>query len=329
MTTVETQRSGQIPNPVAVGIGCVVGLMLISFALARSANSVSWTLYTLADDLSLASLLLWLSLLLWASLASVFQPVRRAGLPFGCLLGAPPCRRVERWTWLGLMVLAAGAASFPGMVPSSHLGLTLRVGQPWRSVAASDPGRLVTRLALGVQTPPWTPTPHVALSGWIFAPVSGEYHFELAALGDALLEVDGEPFLEVGAPGVEMSRAWVTDPSGARRAEGKLAAGFHRVRLFYRQGDGTAAVRLRWTPPYVARPRPIPVRYLLADGTPPETRWRRTAALTCRRIGIAALAVLGAVPLSGLVARALAWARPSGPRPADRRISRDEAMRRA
>ena len=117
--------------------------------------------------------------------------VRRAGLPFGCLLGAPPCSRIVRWTWLGLIAVAAAAALFPGMVPSSHRGLTLRVGQPWRSTAATDAGRLVTRLTLGDRAPAWSPAPHVVLSGWIFAPVSGDYHFELEARGDALLEVDG------------------------------------------------------------------------------------------------------------------------------------------
>ena len=249
--------------------------------------------------------------------------VRRAGLPFGCLLGAPPCSRIVRWTWLGLIAVAAAAALFPGMVPSSHRGLTLRVGQPWRSTAATDAGRLVTRLTLGDRAPAWSPAPHVVLSGWIFAPVSGDYHFELEARGDALLEVDGEPFLGLGAHGAEISRGWATDPSGARRAEGSLDWGFHQIALFYRPGEGPAGLRLRWTAPDITRPRTIPVRYLLPDGTPPETRQWRARALMCRRIGLAALAGLIAVPLSGVVARALArgWPSASGTRSAGRGLT--------
>jgi len=229
------------------------------------------------------------------------------------------------------MVLAAVTAAFPGMVPSSRQGLTLRVGQPWRSTAATEPGRLVTRLSLGDTAPPWTPAPHVVLSGWIFAPVSGDFHFELAAHGDALLEVDGAPFLGVNAHGAEITREWATDETGSRRASGELRAGFHRVTLFYRPGEGPAGVRLRWTPPHVDRPRSIPVRYLLPDGTPPETlRWRG-GALTCRRIGLAAVVVLVALPLSGGVALALTrgWAFVAGARAAGGAVSRGEGPRRA
>ena len=331
MAIAGTPRYPPTLNPVAVGVGCVVALVLVSFGLAQASNMVSWTLYTLAGDLYVPALLLWVALLLWAGVASVSDRVRRAGLPFGCLLGAPPCSRIVRWTWLGLIAVAAAAALFPGMVPSSRRGLTLRVGQPWRSTAAADAGRLVTRLTLGDRVPAWSPAPHVALSGWIFAPVSGEYHFELAARGDALLEVDGAPFMGVGDHGVEISRGWATDPSGARRAEGRLDRGFHQIALFYRPGEGPAGLRLRWTAPDVTRPRPIPVRYLLPDGTPPEARQWRARALTCRRIGLAALAGLIAVPLSGLAARAIAriWPSASGTRAAGRGLTPGEDPRRA
>jgi hypothetical protein len=156
--------------------------------------------------------------------------------------------------------------------------------------------------------------------------VSGEFHFELLAQGDALLEVDGVPFLGLNAHGAEITREWATDASGARRTAGRLRTGFHRVTLFYRPGEGPAGLRLRWTPPYVDRPRPIPVRYLLPDGTPPETRRWRALALTCRRLGLAALVVLVAVPLSGRAALLLTrrWLPASGARSPDRALSRGQ-----
>ena len=153
MAIAGTPRYPPTLNPVAVGVGCVVALVLVSFGLAQASNMVSWTLYTLAGDLYVPAILLWVALLLWAGVASVSDRVRRAGLPFGCLLGAPPCSRIVRWTWLGLIAVAAAAALFLGMVPSSRRGLTLRVGQPWRSTAATDAGRLVTRLTLGDRVP--------------------------------------------------------------------------------------------------------------------------------------------------------------------------------
>jgi hypothetical protein len=331
LPTTGAQRDRPSLNPVAVGLGCVATLALASFGLDRAADSLSWAYYTLATDLRLAALLLWTALLLWAGVASVSERARRAGLPLACLLGRPPCPRLVRWTWLGLMVLAAGAAAFPGMVPSSQRGVTLRVGQPWRGTAATDRGQLVTRLTLGDAVPPWTPAPHVVLSGWIFAPVSGDYHFELAAHGDALLEVDGAPFLGLNVHGAEITREWATDETGARRASGPLGTGFHRLTLFYRPGEGPAGVRLRWTPPYVDRPRSIPVRYLLPEGTPPETRRWRAFALTSRRIGRAALVVLVAVPLSGGVALALSrgWAAAAGAGSAGGELGRGEGPRRA
>ncbi len=326
MSTAGIPRDRPSLNPVAVGLGCVVALGLSSVGLARASDSLGWTLYTLATDLWLAALLLWAALLAWAGVASVSQRARRAGLPLACLLGRSPCPPMVRWTWLGLMVLASAATAIPGMVPSAPQGLTLRVGQPWRGTATTDPGRLVTRPTLGDAAPPWAPAPHVVLSGWIFAPVSGDYHFELAALGDALLEVDGAPFLGVNAHGAEITRVWATDPSGARRAAGALGAGFHRLTVSYRPGEGPAGVRLRWMPPDTGRPRSIPVRYLMPDGTPPGMlRWR-AFALMCRRFGIAALVVLVAVPLSGAVARVLtrSWLSPSGARSAGRGLSRGE-----
>jgi hypothetical protein len=331
LPTTGTQRDRSSLNPVAVALGCVATLALASFGLDRAADSLSWTYFTLATDLRLAAVCLWTALLLWAGLASVSDRARRAGLPLSCLLGRPPCPRVVRWVWVGLILLAAAAAAFPGIVPTSRQGFTLRVGQPWRGTAATDRGRLVTRLSLGDTAPPWVPAPHVVLSGWIFAPVSGDFHFELAAHGDALLEVDGAPFLGVNAHGAEITREWATDETGARRASGELRAGFHRVTLFYRPGEGPAGVRLRWTPPHVDRPRSIPVRYLLPDGTPPETlRWRGVA-LMCRRIGLAAVVVLVALPLSGGVALALTrgWAFVAGARAAGGAVSRGEGPRRA
>jgi uncharacterized membrane protein YbjE (DUF340 family) len=73
------------------------------------------------------------------------------------------------------------------------------------------------------------------------------------------------------------------------------------------------------------------VRYLLPDGTPAKTlRWRGVA-LTCRRVGLAALVVLVALPLSGGVALALTrgWASVAGARAAGGAVSRGEGPRRA
>jgi hypothetical protein len=158
------------------------------------------------------------------------------------------------------------------------------------------------------------------LAGWTYAPVSGPYHFELTSYGDALVEIDGYPLLGFGDHGATLKTNWATDPSGARRAMMHLRAGFHRVRLLYRQPDDRAHVALRWFAPHQTRPRRIPPRYLLPDGTSPETLQWRARVLAAQRLGVVVLVSLLVFRLVGIARRVGHFAAPflsrwAGPQP--------------
>jgi hypothetical protein len=291
-------------RPVAVAVGCVVALALAGVGLGLVVNRLDWALYTLVRDLPWAAFALWAGLLVWSGLASASSAVRRAGLPLGRLLDPSPWPRVAHRVWVVLVVLTAAAALLPSVLRPSPRGVSLGVGQSWSAAGPEVPGRAVPSFAFRGASPPRAERPlSVVLTGWTYAPLSGPYHFELASYGDALVEIDDRPLLGLGQHGATLVTNWVTDPSGARRAQVQLETGFHRVRLLYRQPDAHAHAALRWLPPYHSRPRQIPLRYLLPDGTSPDVLQGRTWALTGQRVGIVLLVSLLVVRLAGIARR--------------------------
>jgi hypothetical protein len=208
--------------------------------------------------------------------------------------------------WVALVALTAVAVLLPAVLRPSPRGVSLRVGQAWSltGTAAQAPATVVPRFEfLGASPAPSDRPLSVVITGWTYAPVPGPYHFELAAHGAALVEIDDRPLLGLGQHGATLVTNWVTDPSGARRAQVQLETGFHRVRLLYRQPDAHAHAALRWLPPYHSRPRQIPLRYLLPDGTSPDVLQGRTWALTGQRVGIVLLVSLLVVRLAGIARR--------------------------
>ena len=306
-TTVHA-RSGAAPRgrPEAVGLGCVLGLVGASVALELAVDQLDWTLYTLVQDLRWAAIGLWAALLLWAGLAAASGAVRRLELlrPLG---GAPRPRAVRR-VWAAGLALAALLVLLPWLVPVPPRGLSLRGGQAWGSAAPGVPATRVRGLQLDGAERRARAMP-VALTGWIFAPVSGAYHFRLAAAGDARLEIDGAPLLGLGEHQATIETRWATDPDGARRAETRLGAGFHRIAVFYRTREDAPRLSVRWTPPLLTRYRQVPVRYLLPDDTSTRARRGRAGLLTGARLGIVTLVVLLMLRLGAGVASRLARAR--------------------
>ena len=206
--------------------------------------------------------------------------------------------------WVTIVALAAALVLLPAVFRPSPLGVSLRVGQAWPSAAPEVPADTVPRFAFqGASSPRQERPLSVVIAGWTYAPVPGPYHFELAAHGDALVEIDGRPLLGLGQHGATLETNWMTDPSGARRAQVHFRTGFHQVRLLYRQPDDHAHVALRWFPPYHSRPRQIPPRYLLPDETSPEIRQWRGLVLAGQRLGIVLLVSLLVVRLVGVVRR--------------------------
>ena len=321
MAMLASARDRARASHVAAGLGLVVALVLAALGFQLVVNRLDWALYTLVRDLRWAAFLLWAGLLVWSLLASVSGAVRRVGLPLGRLLDPSPWPRGAHRAWVGALALAAIAVLVPALLRPSPRGVSLHVGQAWSSAAAEVPARTVPRFAfLGAPSPPSERPLGVVMAGWTYAPAPGPYHFELTAYGDALVEIDGRPLLGLGQHGAKLETNWVTDPSGARRAMISLAAGFHRVRLLYRQPADRAHLALRWLAPYQTRPRQIPLRYLLPDGTSPETREGRALALAGQRLGIVLLVSLLVVRLVG-IARRLG-------RPAMARLSRWAGPRR-
>lgn len=289
---------------VAAGLGCVVLLVLAAVGLQLVVNRLDWALYTLVRDLRWTAFLLWAGLLGWAALASASSAVRRAGLPLGRLLDPSPWPRAAHRLWVAVLVLAVVAALLPAVFRPSPRGVSLRVGQAWSAAAAEVPASLVPRFELGDASPARPERPlSVVVAGWTYAPVSGSYHFALTAHGDALVEIDGRPLLGLGDHGATLHTHWATDPSGARRAAIGLERGFHRVRLLYRQPADRANLALRWFAPYQTRPRQIPLRYLLPDGTSPETRQWRALALAGQRLGLVVLVSLLVARFVGIARR--------------------------
>jgi hypothetical protein len=292
-------------------LGYVVTLVLATVSLEFVVNRLDWTLYPLVRDLRKVAFLLWAGLLAWAALASASSAVRRAGLPLGRLLDPMPWPRAAHRVWLALVVLAGIAVLIPAVFRPSPRGVSLRVGQVWSSAAAEVPARTVARFAFQAAQSSRPERPlSVVLAGWTYAPVPGPYHFELASYGDALLEIDGYALLGFGDHGATLKTSWATDRSGARRAMIHLRAGFHRVRLLYRQPDNHAHLAVRWFAPYQTRPQPIPTRYLLPDGTSSGTLQWRARMLTAQRVGIVVLVSLLVVRLVGLARRLDGYAAP-------------------
>jgi hypothetical protein len=313
-------------RPVAAGLACVVTLILAAVGLQLIANRLDWTLYALVHDLRWAAFALSVPLFLWSALASVSSAVWRAGLPLGRLLDPLPWPRVPHRVWVALLVLAGIAVLIPVVFRPSPRGVSLRVGQAWPPVAAEVPARGASRFAFHGAAPPRPERPlSVVMAGWTYAPVSGPYHFELTANWDALVEVDDYPLVGLGSHGATIETPWATDPSGARRTVIQLRAGFHRVRLLYRQPAELAHVALRWVAPYQTRAMPIPPRYLLPDETSSETlRWR-ARALGGQRLGMVVLVSLLVLRLVGIVRRLGGVVEPglacwAGRRPAGRMV---------
>ena len=289
---------------VAAGLGCVVMLVLAALGLQLLVNRLDWALYSLVRDLRWAAFLLWAGLLAWAALASASGAVRRAGLPLGRLLDPSPWPRAAHRVWVAVLALATIAVLLPAVFRPSPRGVSLRLGQDWSSAAAEAPASVVPRFELRGASPAGSERPlSVVMAGWTYAPVPGAYTFELTAYGDALVEIDGQPLLGLGNHGATLQTPWATDPSGARRAMTQLRAGFHQVRLLYRRPADRAHLALRWFAPYQARPRQIPLRYLLPAGTSPETRQWRAMALAGQRLGLFLLVSLLVVRLVGIARR--------------------------
>jgi hypothetical protein len=268
VVAIATQTDRAKPYPLAVGVGYVCGLVLVNIGLTLTANWLDWTLYTLVRDLRWAAMVLWGILLLSAILASFSTRGREARLPLGHLLDGSPWPRSARRVWMGLLGVAAAAVLLP-LIPSSPRGLSLHSGPPGESTGEGPSPRYVTQLAFDGTSDAWSRgRPSVDLAGWVYAPLSGPYHFELTAVGSTLLEVDGVALLGFGDQEAKVRIPWATDPSGARRAAADLVAGFHRIVLSYRPPDDVMYAVLRWTPRYLTKPRPIPGRYLLPDETP-------------------------------------------------------------
>jgi hypothetical protein len=298
-------------KPMVAALGCVVGLVLAAVGLQLVVNRLDWTLYPLVHDLRRVAFLLWAGLLVWAALASASSAVRRAGLPLGRLLDPMPWPRAAHRVWIALLALAAIAVLLPAIFRPSPRGVSLRAGQAWSSGAAEVPARTVARFAFQAAPSSQPERPlSVVLAGWTYAPVPGPYHFELTSYGDALLEIDGYALLGFGDHGARLKTPWATDRSGARRAMKHLPAGFHRVRLLYRQPDDRAHLALRWFAPYQTRPQEIPPRYLLPDGTSSGTLQWRARMLTAQRAGIVVLVSLLVVRLVGLARRLACHAAP-------------------
>jgi hypothetical protein len=307
-------------RPVAAGLGCVVILVLASLGLQLVVNRLDWTLYTLVRDLRWAAFLLWAGLLAWSALASASSAVRRAGVPLGRLLDPQPWPRAAHRAWIAILALAGIAVLIPAVLRPSPRGVSLRVDEVWSSVASDVPARNVSQFAFHGASPERSERPlSVVMVGWTYAPVPGPYHFVLTANWDALVEVDGYPLVGLGGHGATLKTAWATDRSGARRAMIQLGAGFHRVRLLYRQPAELADLALRWIAPYQTRPLGIPARYLLPGETSPETlRWR-VLALTGQRLGVVVLVSLLVVRLVGFGRRLGALVEPRLARWAGRR----------
>ncbi len=291
-------------RPMVAALGCVVALALAGVGLQLVVNRLDWALYPLVSDLRRVAFLLWAGLLAWAALACASSAVRRAGLPLGRLLDPAPWPRAAHRVWVALLALAAIAVLLPAIYRPSPRGVSLRVGQAWSSAAAEVPAPTVARFAFQAAQSSQPERPlSVVLAGWTYAPVPGPYHFELTSYGDALVEIDGYALLGLGDHGATLKTSWATDRSGARRASIHLPAGFHRVRLLYRQPDDRAHLALRWVAPYQTRPQEIPPRYLLPDGTSSETLQWRARVLTAQRLGVAVLVSLLVVRLVGIVRR--------------------------
>ena len=183
VVAIAAQTDRAKPYPLAVGVGYVCGLVLVNIGLTLTANWLDWTLYTLVRDLRWAAMVLWGILLLWAILASFSTRGREARLPLGHLLDGSPWPRSARRVWMGLLGVAAAAVLLP-LIPSSPRGLSLHSGPPGESTGEGPSPRYVTQLAFDGTSDAWSRgRPSVDLAGWVYAPLSGPYHFELTAVG--------------------------------------------------------------------------------------------------------------------------------------------------
>ena len=313
----DADRSGSTAgdgSPVTFEAACfayLVVLAVISIALALAVNWLDWTVYTLVRDLP------WTAVVAWGVGTALARVQRRwpSKVPLVDPFAWPSTtRRAVAGT---AFVLATLAVLAPLAFSASWSGLSLRVAKAWRSTESDGPARLVSRLHFDdTSGHPWAGRPlAIALTGWVYAPIEGQYHFELNVRGDALLEIDGIPFMGRGEHGANLRTPWATDSkTGARRAAIDLQSGFHRVTVSHRLQAGPARFGLRWTPPYLTRYRSIRADFLLADGASARGRAARTLALRARRAGLVAMALLTAAPLTVLLLRpryGLAWlARP-------------------
>jgi hypothetical protein len=289
-------------DPAVAWVGCAVALAVAGELLANASSRPSWVVYTLVADLWRAAVLLWAGLLVWAGLEIVSPRLRRSGLPFGHLLAGPPWGRSARRAWAVGIGGALLLVLLPGLQPGARHGLSSRVVREWRSPGDDIQPRRVTGLHFDGSPQGWTGRPLlVTIDGWLYAPVAGDYDFRLAALGDALLEIDGAPIVGLGDHEAELTLHWATDPDGARRVLTRLQTGFHRIGLFYRRPAGAAHLTLRWTVPDTVTHRAIPASYLLPGDASLATRRWQGLLLAGRRAGVLALALLLAVRLTHFV----------------------------
>jgi hypothetical protein len=276
-------------------------LAVASICLALNVHRLDATLYTLVRDLP------WAGIVAWVACMALAVTRRASTARLRVANGTTAPWLSSRAAWGVMLTLAAAAVVAPRMFAHAERGLSLRVTDGWRGAAVAGSPRLVSPLAFDETSgPPWTERPlTVALDGWVYAPVGGEYHFELTAGGDALLELDGVPHLGLGDHGATLRTNWATDPAtGARRAARRLETGFHRLTVIHRHRVGPTRLRVRWVPPYITRYRSIPKDFLLAGETSAPTRRGRALALGGRRAGTLVMALVLALPLGGVLARA-------------------------
>jgi hypothetical protein len=77
-------------------------------------------------------------------------------------------------------------------------------------------------------------------TGFIKAPLSGDYLFDLVSNSYGLLEIDGKPVVE---------RAFQPPEGDERMGKVHLSAGKHRIRLRYYEARNYSRIELWWTPP--------------------------------------------------------------------------------
>ena len=114
-------------DPLVVGVGCVVALVVAGRALAHAPDWLDWALDTLVDDLPRAAVAIWVGLLVWGALAMASPRLRESALPFGHLLVGPPWGRCAGRLWAVGIVGAGVLVLLPSAFVTVPHGLSSRV----------------------------------------------------------------------------------------------------------------------------------------------------------------------------------------------------------